>query len=208
MGTRIEYENWTGVITEQQALISDSSYDKIFYTNDIRERMESYFKDGRLYHVTHYLKSEDNEADLVASFTEEYNTFSMVKRTITGPYVVEREREYRNGVLDSETEEVILEGQPEPICTHDIYNINGFEPDVVTRFKQFHLEGTNHTYHFYYNEDGSFKEGGLIQEDLFGDEVTEYENFEDIGFPGDQYMPIKKEYFLTDAIDPTGYEPN
>lgn len=91
MSTRIEYRNWTGIITEQQALISGKIYDKIFCTNNIRDRMESYNANGNLRHYTHYLKDNDDEVALVVSFTQLYNhSFSIVEHTAIGPYFLER----------------------------------------------------------------------------------------------------------------------
>ncbi|QTD39189.1 hypothetical protein JL193_08105 [Polaribacter batillariae] len=91
MSTRIEYRNYTGIITEQQALISSSSYRKIYYIDDIRVKKEIIKSDGTLSHISHYLKDGDDEAALVKEYTKQNNSVSMVVSNTTGPYFVERE---------------------------------------------------------------------------------------------------------------------
>ncbi|WP_124980994.1 hypothetical protein [Nonlabens xiamenensis] len=210
INTRIEYRKWNGVITEQQALTSGESFEKIYYTNNIRDRMEDYDDQGTLYHFTHYKKNGEDETALVASFAGQYNHhFSIVERTAIGPYFREREREYNNdGVLFVESDSVELEGQIDSLCIQQIYDQNGFDPDEEITIKQFELEATNRSYAFFYHPNGSFRNAFLTEESPWVDEETEYNNFSDIEFPLDIHMPIKKEYFLTDAVDPTGFEPD
>ncbi|QTD39185.1 hypothetical protein JL193_08085 [Polaribacter batillariae] len=93
MSTRIEYRNYTGIITEQQALISSNSYRKIYYVDDVRVKKEIIKRDGTLSHISHYLKDGDDEVALVEEYTKQNNSVSMLVSNSIDPYFVERERE-------------------------------------------------------------------------------------------------------------------
>jgi hypothetical protein len=196
----IIYENYAGILTEQQANIL-GKYDKIYLVNGLKKKIE-HFENHMIRAISYFIKSNENETIIVEEITP--LTYAKVviitRRSIISDYFEELDREYKSEIL-LQTSKNLVTSEGITLFEQEL-DISTNQP--VGNIAKFY-ENENFEYWFSYNPDGSFlyadvKSGYNSPQDDEG-----FENFDDIPLWNIDEV-INPEYFRTAIFDPTGFE--
>lgn len=211
MNERIKYLTFKGFVTLEEAK-AEGSYRKIYYDGNIKRRLEAYDKYG-LSWINHYLRPEENEQLLVEELLKEAKEVAMIVSMSIESYYIERVRVYREDGLYNESEQMLTQDftmlYSDPTMLVKVGKNRRGNVVQLKKYKRFIYWGNHISYDYFfgYNSDESFGWCGLtISGGLAKDSRESFSSFSEIHFPKEEEMPIKKEYFATGHIDPTGFE--